>query len=57
MSVKIKLLTVGDSGVGKTCLLLQYTTSSYSPMFITTIGIDFKIKQVGMEGRNLKLMV
>ena len=50
MSVKIKLLTVGDSGVGKTCLLLQYTTSDFSPMFITTIGIDFKLKTVDVPG-------
>ena len=50
MTVKIKLLTVGDSGVGKTCLLLQYTTAGFSPMFITTIGIDFKLKTVNVPG-------
>ena len=50
MSVKIKLLTVGDSGVGKTSLLLQYTTSDFSPMFITTIGIDFKLKTIDVPG-------
>jgi Ras-related protein Rab-8A len=35
---------IGDSGVGKTCLLLRYANDSFSPTFITTIGIDFKIK-------------
>jgi Ras-related protein Rab-8A len=42
----IKLLLVGDSGVGKSCLLLRYSDDSYTSSFITTIGIDFKIKSI-----------
>jgi hypothetical protein len=38
-----------DSGVGKTCLLLRYANNSFSPTFITTIGIDFKIKNVDID--------
>jgi Ras-related protein Rab-8A len=40
---------IGDSGVGKTCLLLRYANDSFSPTFITTIGIDFKIKNVDID--------
>jgi len=40
----IKLLMIGDTGVGKTCLLLRYAYDSFSPTFITTIGIDFKVR-------------
>jgi hypothetical protein len=36
--LQIKLLTIGNSGVGKTCLLLRYANDSFSPTFITTIG-------------------
>ena len=42
--LQIKLLTIGDSAVGKTCLLLQYSAATFQKTFITTIGIDFKTK-------------
>ena len=45
------------AGVGKTCLLLRYANDSFSPTFITTIGIDFKIKTIDVEGKRIKLQV
>lgn len=53
----IKLLMLGDTGVGKTCLLLKYVQNSFSPTFITTIGIDFKIKIINIEGIKTKLQI
>ena len=53
----IKLLMLGDTGVGKTCLLLRYAYDSFSPTFITTIGIDFKIKHVTIDGLKCKLQI
>ena len=55
--MQIKLLMIGDSGVGKTCLLLRYANDSLSPTFITTIGIDFKIKNVEVDGKRIKLQI
>ena len=55
--LQIKLLMIGDSGVGKTCLLLRYANDSFSPTFITTIGIDFKIKQIHLDGKDIKLQI
>ena len=55
--MQIKLLMIGDSGVGKTCLLLRYANDSFSPTFITTIGIDFKIKNVDIGGTKIKLQI
>jgi Ras-related protein Rab-8A len=55
--MQVKLLMIGDSGVGKTCLLLRYANDSFSPTFITTIGIDFKIKNVEVDGTRIKLQI
>ncbi len=44
-------------GVGKTCLLLRYANNSFSPTFITTIGIDFKIKTITVNEKRIKLQV
>mmetsp|Transcript_59636 Transcript_59636/g.81497 ORF Transcript_59636/g.81497 Transcript_59636/m.81497 type:complete len:203 (-) Transcript_59636:92-700(-) len=55
--MQIKLLMIGDSGVGKTCLLMRYANDSFSPSFITTIGIDFKIKNIDLDGKRIKLQI
>ena len=39
-----KFLLIGDSGVGKTCILFRFADNAFNPSFIHTIGIDFKIK-------------
>lgn len=41
-----KLLLIGDSGVGKTCIIFRFVENKFNPSFITTIGIDFKIRTV-----------
>jgi Ras-related protein Rab-8A len=53
----IKLLTIGDSAVGKTCLISQFARDSFNPNFITTIGIDYKIKEVDIDGSKYKLLI
>jgi len=55
--MQIKLLMIGDSGVGKTCLLLRYANAAFSQTFITTIGIDFKIKNITLDGKRIKLQI
>eukprot|EP00128_Syssomonas_multiformis_P011223 Colp12_sorted_trinity150504_noHs@22903 len=53
----IKLLLIGDSGVGKSCLLLRFAESSFTPTFITTIGIDFKVRTIELDGKKIKLQI
>ena len=52
-----KLLIIGESGVGKTCLLLQFTEGSFTTNHLTTIGIDFKIKIINLEEKQIKLQI
>ena len=55
--IQLKLLLIGDSGVGKTCLLNRCANDSFSPSFITTIGIDFKTKNVSIDDCRIKLQM
>ena len=50
-----KLLLIGDSGVGKSCLLLRFAEDTYTESFISTIGVDFKIRTVEIDGKIIKL--
>eukprot|EP00298_Acanthocystis_sp_HF-20_P019850 c24310_g1_i1.p1 GENE.c24310_g1_i1~~c24310_g1_i1.p1 ORF type:complete len:201 (-),score=70.43 c24310_g1_i1:89-691(-) len=53
----VKILLVGDSAVGKSSLLLRFSDNSFTPSFITTIGIDFKIRTIDADGKRIKLQV
>lgn len=53
----MKLLMVGDSGVGKSCLLLRFVDDKFNPSFITTIGIDFKVKTIALGDKKAKLQI
>ena len=52
-----KLLLIGDSGVGKSCMLVQYTDGTFNDSFISTIGVDFKIKTIDYDGSIVKLQI
>lgn len=74
-----KLLLIGDSGVGKSCLLLRFAVSdeklnvrrnscfsasnlsrqddTYRDSYTSTIGVDFKIRTVDMDGKTVKLQI
>ena len=54
---QIKLLLIGDSGVGKSCCLLRFSEDSFTPSFITTIGIDFKIRTIELDNKRVKLQI
>ncbi|KAH9671143.1 ras-related protein RABE1c [Citrus sinensis] len=45
------------AGVGKSCLLLRFSDDSFTTSFITTIGIDFKIRTIELDGKRIKLQI
>ncbi|EEC78328.1 hypothetical protein OsI_18064 [Oryza sativa Indica Group] len=51
-----KLLLIGDSGVGKSSLLLRFTSDAFEDLS-PTIGVDFKVKMVNTGGKKLKLAI
>ncbi|XP_027335187.1 ras-related protein RABC1-like [Abrus precatorius] len=51
-----KLLLIGDSGVGKSSLLLCFTSNEFEDL-APTIGVDFKVKYLMMDGKKLKLAI
>lgn len=53
----VKIVVIGDSHVGKSSILMKYCDDDFSPKFITTIGIDFKVRTVHMDGKIVKLQI
>ncbi|XP_055372171.1 ras-related protein Rab-30 [Condylostylus longicornis] len=52
-----KVVLVGNAGVGKTCLVRRFTQGQFPPGQGATIGVDFMIKTVDVEGEKIKLQI
>ena len=52
-----KILIIGDSAVGKSSLLLQFSDQTFSDNYVSTIGVDFKIRSVTVENEQIKLQI
>jgi Ras-related protein Rab-1A len=52
-----KLIIIGDSGIGKSCLLNRFADNVYTDSYISTIGVDFKIRTIEVGGRVCKLQI
>ena len=50
----VKLLIIGDSGVGKSCILMRFVEDRFSEAFYNTIGVDFVNKFLIIENQTFK---
>ncbi|KAM9294424.1 ras-related protein Rab-15 [Gastrophryne carolinensis] len=55
--VLFRLLLIGDSGVGKTCLLCRFTDNEFHSSHISTIGVDFKMKTIDVDGIKVRIQI
>lgn len=53
----LKILTIGESAVGKTCILLRFTDNKFLKTHLTTIGIDYKSKVIKVGDFSVKLKI
>ena len=54
---RINIMTLGNSEVGKTCYILKYTENFFQELYLTTVGIDFKIKTETINNKQYKLFL
>lgn len=52
-----KVLIIGDSSVGKSNILLRFSDNIFHDTFLPTIGVDFKIRNVTFQAKNIKLNI
>jgi len=52
-----KLVLIGDSGVGKSCLLLRFADDAFTESYISTIGVDFRFRTVKIDQKTVKLQI
>mmetsp|Transcript_57993 Transcript_57993/g.64821 ORF Transcript_57993/g.64821 Transcript_57993/m.64821 type:complete len:206 (-) Transcript_57993:1434-2051(-) len=52
-----KLVLIGDSGVGKSCLLLRFADDAFTESYISTIGVDFRFRTLKIDQKTVKLQI
>ena len=52
-----KVLLLGDSGTGKSSLILRYTENTFNSSLVSSIGVDFKVKKKEIDGKIIKIQI
>ena len=55
--IRLKLLIIGDSNVGKTSMLLNYTDNYFPETHLATIGVEYKVKELTSDKYNITLQI
>ena len=57
VDTSITVCLYGDSSVGKTSIINKYTNDEFVPYHTKTIGIDYRLKRLKVEGRSVRLQI
>lgn len=57
VDILAKLIIIGDSGVGKTNIILNFVGEKFKENYVATIGVDFKAKTLLLDGKKVKLQI
>ena len=52
-----KILIIGDSGVGKSSLMVRFVDDIFTATYITTIGVDFKMNTINVDGHQCRIQI
>ena len=52
-----KILLLGDSGTGKSSVILRYTDDTFNSSLVSSIGVDFKVKKKEIDGQMIKIQI
>uniref|UniRef100_A0A913HEV2 small monomeric GTPase n=1 Tax=Strongyloides stercoralis TaxID=6248 RepID=A0A913HEV2_STRER len=53
----LKVLVIGESGVGKSSLMLRFVDDTFNPEITATIGVDFRVTTVNVNGDQVKIAI
>ena len=53
----VKLIIIGDSGVGKTNILTRFCENIFKETHVATIGVDFSVRTIQIEDKKIRLQV
>jgi len=55
--LRLKIISMGNAEVGKSCLIKRYCEKRFVSKYMTTIGIDFGVTKVRVKDRDLKINI
>ena len=52
-----KTVIIGNSGVGKSAILVRFVENQFSEHYLATIGVDFRFKTIKVDDKNVKFQI